>query len=472
MGALEQALRLIEKADPKKMLPSCLIREIDISEYALSTVADVVDNYLPAGSKVAVIVDSTKILREKHDVKKFVHELLSQKFEVTYIELSDGHTELHASEAVIADATLQSQECSGIVSIGGGTITDIAKMTSCALNNIPHIVIQTVASVDGFTDNVSVIQKNGVKRTVPSRWPEAILADTRLVAQAPGAMNRAGYGEINSMFTAPADWRVAALLGFEKNFHWGPIELLRGVGRGIEEWAPGLKGSDPQSIEKLVTALAIRGIVTGVAGTTACLSGIEHIVSHMLDMHQTAHSLQVGQHGAQVGVGSIVAACVWEVIFEELPKLHSCEFPVIDEAFLKNKTFTAFHNLDPSDQIAQECWQDYQKKIQWWQENEVAINSVLRDWSEISNELRTLIKTPEEIVSGLVSAGSPALFKDLDPPISDDVAYWSIENAHLMRNRFVGTDLLEFLGLWDKAQINRVQIRMKQAIERAGKNYE
>lgn len=102
----------------------------------------------------------------------------------------------------------------------------------------------------------------------------------------------------------------------------------------------------------------------------------------------------------------------------------------------------------------------------------MAINSVLRNWSEISNELRTLIKTPEEIVSGLVSAGSPALFKDLDPPISDDVAYWSIENAHLMRNRFVGTDLLEFLGLWDKAQINRVQIRMKQAIERAGKNYE
>lgn len=468
MGALEQALDLIERTDPKKTLPSCDIKEIDISAQALSTVADVLGNYLTPNSNVAIIVDSTKILRKQLDIKKIVRDLLSKKFIVTYIELSDGHSELHASEAVIADATKQAQACIGIVSIGGGTITDIAKMTSCALGNIPHIVIQTVASVDGFTDNVSVILKNGVKRTVPSRWPEAILADITLITEAPESMNRAGYGEINSMFTAPADWRLAALLGFEKNFHWGPIELLQGVGAGIENWAPGLRTADPQSTEKLISALAIRGIVTGVAGTTACLSGIEHLVSHMLDMHQTAHSLQVGQHGAQVGVGSIVAACVWEIIFEELPQYKDSTYSAINESALKEKTFAAFCHLDSSNRIAQECWQDYKLKIQWWLQNQAEIDVVLRNWSDICSELRSLIKTPEEIVSGLVSAGSPALFRDLDPVISDDVAHWSIENAHLMRNRFVGIDLLEFLGLWDKDQINRVHKRMQKAIERAG----
>jgi glycerol-1-phosphate dehydrogenase [NAD(P)+] len=464
MGALERAQALIAKADPDGILPRCEMQEIEIGPEALFSVIQVVGRYLAAGSEIALIVDSKEILRAGQSAKEYVRTALEEKYPIRYIALDDGHPELHASETVIEEAVSQGQGVSGIVTIGGGTISDIGKMTSVALGNIPHVVIQTAASVDGFTDNVSVILKSGVKRTVPSRWPEALIGDTTLISEGPIPLNRAGYGEINSMFTAPADWRIAALLGFEKKFHWAPIELLHGVGEGIEDWAPGLKSSDIESIEKLVNALAVRGIVTGVADTTACLSGIEHLISHMLDMSQSAHHKPVGQHGAQVGVGSVIASAVWEIIFEELP--HVREIPEIDSEQLKIKLFKAFHDLDQTDALAQECWRDFEKKIQWWHENREVIESTLLNWEQISSELRSLIKTPEEIIYGLASSGSAMLFSDLDPVISTEVADWAVAHSHLMRNRFVGIDLLEFLGKWNEPTINRVYQRIEEALEK------
>ena len=468
MGALERAQELIKQADPQLTLPLCEIKQIEIGSDTLFKICEVVEKFLPFNSTVAVIVDKTLILRQQLDVKRTVRELLATKFSVRRVELNDGNTELHASEEIIAKSVSLSSGVDGIVTIGGGTITDIGKMTSVALGQIPHIAVQTAASVDGFTDNVSVILIKGVKRTVPSRWPEALVADTTLIAGAPTIMNRAGYGEINSMFTAPADWRLAALLGFEKKFHWGPIELLKGVGEGIEEWAPGLRNSEIGSTEKLVNALAVRGIVTGVADTTACLSGIEHLISHMLDMHQSATHGPIGQHGAQVGVGSVIAASVWDLIFIKLSgdRISINHFP--DQAFFKSRVFSSFHNLDNSDELGKECWKDYEKKVLFWNENFEVIQNFLQNWNSHSIELKKLIKSPEEIVQGLLSSGSPITFGDLEPEIGDPIARWAVANCHLMRNRFVGIDLLEFLGIWTESEVNWVFNRAAQAIKKVG----
>ena len=53
-------------------------------------------------------------------------------------------------------------------------------------------------------------------------------------------------------------------------------------------------------------------LVTGVGGTTASLSGMEHLVSHMFDMVNGELHEPTGLHGAQVGVGSVIRAAAWE----------------------------------------------------------------------------------------------------------------------------------------------------------------
>lgn len=468
MGALEVALQLIEKADPQGTLPKCGIKDIEIGPGALLRVNYITQKYIPTGAEIAFVIDNKLILRDKVDTKKAIIELLSLNYKVRIVELDDGNLELHASEEVIAQSAKAATGVVGIVSVGGGTITDIGKMTSVALGGIPHIAMQTAASVDGYTDNVSVILINGAKRTVPSRWPEAVIADTTLIAEAPELLNRAGYGEINSMFTAPADWRLAALLGFEPNFHWGPIELLQGVSEGIESWAPGLAHSEIASIEKLTNALAVRGIVTGVANTTACLSGIEHLVSHMLDMYQTSQHKPIGQHGAQVGVGSLYAAAVWELIFAKFKDAAITPQAISDTSKLKTKVYRIFEKLDPTGALSSECWSDYEKKIVKWNSNLDNIAVILESWSNYKDELRSLIKTPEEIVQGLVSSGSSVNFSDLNPRISDETGKWAVIHSHLMRNRFVGLDLLEFLDMWGNQEHDWVFNRAERAITSVG----
>jgi glycerol-1-phosphate dehydrogenase [NAD(P)+] len=59
-------------------------------------------------------------------------------------------------------------------------------------------------------------------------------------------------------------------------------------------------------------------------------------------------------------------------------------------------------------------------------------------------------------------------FADLDPVINSEVARWAVANCHLMRNRFVGIDLLEFLGLWSESEINWVIDRASQAVKEMG----
>ena len=195
-------------------------------------------------------------------------------------------------------------------------MTDVGKIAATRNGGIPQIVVQTAASVDGFTDNVSVILRNGVKRTVPSRWPTIVLADTTTIGAAPRELNTSGFGEAISLFTAPADWYLANLVGLDNTFHPASMELLKAAAAEPPTWASGVAKGEATAIEQLTRLLALRGIVSGVSNTTACLSGVEHVISHMLDLHHAANHQPIGLHGAQVGVATLVAAKLWRRVID------------------------------------------------------------------------------------------------------------------------------------------------------------
>ena len=208
-------------------------------------------------------------------------------------------------------ATAAVQGADAVVTIGSGTMTDIGKVAAQRNGGIPQVVVQTAASVDGFTDNVSVILRNGVKRTVPSRWPTIVLADVMTIGGAPREMNAAGFGEAISLFTAPADWYLSSLAGLDHTFHPASMAMLKAAAAVPPDWSAGIAKGEAVATRELTRLLALRGIVSGISDTTACLSGVEHVISHMLDLHHAAHGKPIGLHGAQVGVASLVAARLW-----------------------------------------------------------------------------------------------------------------------------------------------------------------
>ena len=218
-----------------------------------------------------MLVDETLIEREGADLKALVEAQLQEQFRVRREVLSDGHSELHVSDEVVKAATQAAADSDAVVAVGGGTISDIGKLA--AKPSASLVVVQTAASVDGYTDNVSVLLRDGVKRTVPSRWPDIVIADAKVIAAAPAGMNRAGYGELTSMFTAPADWRLASLVDLDTSFHRGPIALLEAVGQDIQSWSPAFGRGDASAVERLTWAIDCRGIATGVAGTMLASPG-------------------------------------------------------------------------------------------------------------------------------------------------------------------------------------------------------
>src|SRR6185503_7025932 len=99
----------------------------------------------------------------------------------------------HADAETIDAAVAATDGAGVVVSVGSGTVTDIGKAV-CARLDVPHVVVQTAASVNGFADGESVLLVDGVKRTTATRWPDRHAVDTGVLADAPLALNQAGLG--------------------------------------------------------------------------------------------------------------------------------------------------------------------------------------------------------------------------------------------------------------------------------------
>lgn len=469
--AMEEVRALLTEHDAAGELANCPIRSVllgrDILEQVPMVVAELLGDVARPDTQVVLLVDTAEILRGGCNAKALVHEALAARFATRLVVLDDGHDELHVAEDVVATARTAVQSADAVVALGGGTISDIGKAATAGLQPAPVLVsVQTAASVDGYTDDVSVVLLGGVKRTVPTRWPDAVLADASVVAEAPERMNRAGFGEMTSMFTAPADWQLAAYVGADTRFHEAPLRLLQAVGEGIDEWAPGVGASDPAAIERLTRALAVRGVVTGVAGTTATLSGVEHLVSHMLDLHHAEHHLPMGLHGAQVGAASVVAAAAWETLAERLAADPGARLrdPMLDEEAARRRVETAFGHL--AGRVAQECWRDYAAKLAVVRQRRDDVDRLLADWPSVAPRLRSLVRSSRDVARVLRQAGAAATLAELDPHVDAELARWAVGSCALMRNRFTVVDLLMLLGWWEPADVEEVLARAEHAAAR------
>lgn len=481
--ATEPVHELLDRVDPDGELAPCGLRRLVLGRGALMAVAATLAELLPVANgaavrkgrpMVALLVDRTPISRAGQSVKDLVEAQLREHYDVVRTVLDDGHTELHVVDEVLDVAAQAVQGVAAVVAIGGGTISDIGKVAVDRAARAGHrpvlVSVQTAASVDGYTDDVSVVLREGVKRTVPSTWPDAVVADAETVAGAPPAMNRAGFGEMTSMLVAPADWRLAFLMGADASYKASAVRLLQIVGEDLLSWSPGVRAAHPDAVAALTRALALRGVVTGVAGTTAVLSGVEHLVSHMLDQHHIGHDEPMGLHGAQVGVAGVVAASAWEMLFD---RLAGAGAPVaLDEGAFdldaaRTRVLAAFRDLDPSGNVGGECWRDYAAKLGTLSLQRPRIEELFAGWDGHQRELAALVRPSASIAAALHAAGAAVTFDELDPVVPPDLARWAVANCVLMRNRVSVLDLLTLLGWWGAADVDEVLERAAAAASAA-----
>jgi glycerol-1-phosphate dehydrogenase [NAD(P)+] len=451
----------------------------------------------PGGATVVVLAAATPISAGGRDLRAAVEQALDRSFAVDWVTVGPGDGQVHADEATVAAATAAAAGAGCVVTVGSGTVTDIGKAAAPA--GVPLVTVQTATSVNGYADPFSVLLRHGVKRTTPSRWPDALVIDPAVLHGAPQDLNRAGVGDMMAMFTATADWYLASALAGpppprppdhggpaypgtpgtrnraesghpatahpgDPPYHPAVAALVRARGPRLLELAATFSPPEtltsevksPDGLAELAGILTLSGIAMGVAGSTAPASGMEHAVSHLLEMATTARGEPGSFHGTQVGVASIVAAQTWAHVLGRIADGgldRRAALPDADD--VAGRIGRAFAAVDPSGAMAAECFADYARKLRRLGLSD-PLATLRASWKAHRVVLDDILIAPGELAAAVRAAGLPARFCDLPEPVDDETARWAVATCPLMRQRLGVADLAMLLGAWQDGDIELV----------------
>jgi glycerol-1-phosphate dehydrogenase [NAD(P)+] len=208
----------------------------------------------------------------------------------------------------------------------------------------------------------------------------------------------------------------------------------------------------------LVDALTYGGLSIGVVGSTAPLSGCEHLTSHILDMAAIAEGTEHDLHGRQVGVATVLSTALWEIALErDLVRIDSGTTYPEDTL---DRVDTTWRVVDPSGRLSETCQANVAQKIAVWQETAATRPTIDAD---LVDRLRGLLAAPQYVARTLSQWGAPLTFSALTPAISEERAKWVLSALPFMRNRVTLADLLVMNGAWDDELIDAVFARAAAA---------
>ena len=187
-----------------------------------------------------------------------------------------------------------------LIGAGGGRSIDIAKIASVHAN-IPFLSVPTAASHDGICSAQASLTVNGETMSVQAQAPLAIVADTKIISQAPARLLAAGCGDIISNYTAILDWKLAHRLRNEEYSEYA--SALSGMtAQMIVELAPEIRPGLEESAKIVLKALISSSVAMSIAGSSRPASGSEHKFAHAVNLIAPARAL----HGELCGLGTII----------------------------------------------------------------------------------------------------------------------------------------------------------------------
>jgi glycerol-1-phosphate dehydrogenase [NAD(P)+] len=271
-------------------------------------------------------------------------------------------------------------------------------------------------------------------------------------------MTRSGLGDQLSMFSAAADWYLADAVGFDTSYSPTLVSMMRDDLDALLSQCGELGRGEISAVTVLAACLTKGGLAMGVAGRTAPSSGLEHAISHLLEMHYDAHERPSASHGSQVGVASVFAALVWRRVLRRLAEGNASLLK--DNVATRNRVLDAFGYLDATGATARECWRLYEHKASWIDDHLDDLSKVVADWTTHAHEIERLLIPVETIIAALHDAQAPVTFEQLSPTPDADVVRWAVTNAHLMRDRFGVLDLADLIGAWSPDDVAEVFAEM------------
>ncbi len=280
-------------------------------------------------SIVAVISGNTVKARVG---KECVEALDSLSLKHKWIETPNASmNDINSSQSLV-----RKEQPNFIVGVGGGRSVDVAKMISFNLN-IPFISVPTSASHDGISSPFVSIRGRDKPYSLKAHAPIGVLADTRLISEAPYRLQASGCGDLIGKITAVKDWELAR---DDNNEYFGSYaaNLANMSAKIIIENSSKLNYR--ANIRTIVEALISAGVASCIAGSSRPCSGSEHLFSHALEY---VAKTNCGLHGERVGIGTII-----------MSKIHGLDHEIIIKTLQNIKAPTTAKEIDVTeDQIVQ-----------------------------------------------------------------------------------------------------------------------
>ena len=277
-----------------------------------------------------------------------------------------------------------------IVGIGSGVIQDLCKCVSFQ-EKLPYHIIATAPSMDGYASVGAAMILGGMKVTLTTHVPEAIVADADILKDAPMDLIQSGYGDILGKYSCLNDWKLARAVRGEY-FCQYVYDLTYDMLIKTKDLGPRLLERDPEAIRILMEALVGVGVAMAFVGNSRPASGSEHHLSHFFEITGIVDDTPYFMHGTDVVYSSVYT----EKLREALLKLDAPAPNTSPAREVWEKNIRRVYTSVADGVIA------LQDKLGWYREDRCAVYA--EKWQEIK---AILAEAPasDEMVAYLSSVG-------------------------------------------------------------------
>ena len=225
---------------------------------------------------------------------------------------------LHANEIGVAKVKEQLdpiKEVDCMIAVGSGTIHDLTRYNAYE-RKIPFISVPTAASVDGYVSTVAAMSWYGFKKSMIAESPILVVADSRIITDAPMRLTASGVGDLLGKYTALADWKITNILDGEYicdricEMEYDALDKLK-------ESLDGLSNRDINAYEELMYGLLLSGLAMQMTGHSRPASGAEHHMAHFWEMAVINDEIDA-YHGEKVGVGLVLSSKIYHKAAEKM----------------------------------------------------------------------------------------------------------------------------------------------------------
>ena len=329
--------------------------------------------------------------------------------------------------------------CDYIVVTGSGTLNDIGKLVSYVTGR-PYMIVGTAPSMDGFASGTSSVIRDGLKISLNTKAPVAVVADTSIMKDAPLRLLQSGIGDMFAKYISLCEWRISNVINGE--YYCSRIaSLVRDALKRCADNAKALVERDEAAVTAVTEGLIYAGLAMAMAGVSRPASGMEHYFSHVWDMRGEEFKTPADYHGIQCGVATRSCIRIYDEIKNMTPDYEKARKYVENFSWEDwKKELSEFLGKSAEAMIAlEEKEQKYNPET-----HKARFEMIDRHWQEILEIIKEEIPTLNEYDHLLSEIGLTDTYEDLGHDKAEmRKAFYCTKD---IRDKYIGSRLLWDLG--------------------------